>query len=131
MARAHRSATRDLLAVLCLGAALGGCGGGEDRPPPGIDDVDTITASVARIVFHCRSVEQGFLSTVDDDALRKDVDALLAIAETRDPDVRFRLPEQAIQREATLREQVGLAARMLEQDCSPDDARRLRDAVED
>jgi len=130
MATAHRSA-RHLIVGPLLTAVLAGCGGGEDRPPPGIDDVDAITASVAGIVFQCRSVEQGFLSTVDEEALRRDVGALLTIAETRDPDVRFRLPEPAIQRDTTLHEQVRLAARLLERDCSPDDARRLREAVGD
>ena len=70
-----------------------------------IDDVDTITASVANIVFDCRAVQSGVLSTVDEEALGRDVGALLAVAESRDPDV--------------------------EQDCSPEDARRLREAVGD
>ena len=127
---AHR--LRSLLACACTVALLAaGCGGDDEKPPPGIDDVDTITASVASIVFQCRSVQEGFLSTVDEEKLRRDVDALLAVAEARDPDVEFRLPEGAVERAATLRQQVELAARLLEQDCSPEDARRLRDAVGD
>ena len=86
---------------------------------------------MANIVFHCRSVQSGFLSTVDEKALRRDVDALLAVAESRDPDVEFRLPEGAVEREATMRQEVALAARVLDQECSPDDARQLREAVGD
>ncbi|MET0769529.1 MAG: hypothetical protein ABW081_06440, partial [Solirubrobacteraceae bacterium] len=123
---------RSLVAGACaLALLVAGCGGEDEKPPPGIDDVDTITASVANIVFHCRSVQSGYLSTVDEAALGRDVEALLAVAESRDPDVEFRLPEGAVERAATLRQEVALAARLLEQDCSPEDARRLRDAVGD
>ena len=96
-----------------------------------MNDVDVITASVAGIVFQCRSVEQGYLASVDEQVLRRDVDALLRVAGERDPDVAFRVPESAIERETTMRDQVELAARVLAEDCSPEDAERLRDAVGD
>jgi hypothetical protein len=63
--------------------------------------------------------------------LRRDVDALRGVAEGVDPDAAFRLPESTLERKTTLRDQVDLAARMLEEDCSPEDAEQLRDAVGD
>ena len=112
-----------------IASLISGCGG--DKPPPGVNDVGGITASVADIVFNCRSVEQGFLASVDEKALRQDVEALEKAAEEFDPDVTFRLPEAAIERKTTLRDQVELAVRLLEEDCSPRDAERFRDAVGD
>jgi hypothetical protein len=114
----------------CLVAILGAACGEEKRPPD-VDDADTITASVGRIVFHCRSAQQGFLAGVDKQVLGRDVDALRDAAEEIDPDVSFRLPEGAIRRQTTLRDQVELAARVLDEDCSPADAERLREAVGD
>ena len=121
------------LAALCGVIALlgAGCQEDEDKRPPGQEDVDTISSSVAGIVFNCRSVEQGFLASADEEALRRDVDALAGAAEDVDPDASFRLPESTLERRTTLRDQVELAARTLEADCSPDDAERLRDAVGD
>jgi hypothetical protein len=123
--RALLTAVAGLSAVVALGA---GCGE-EDKPPPDVEDVDRITASVSKIAFHCRSVEQGFLASVDEEALRRDVDPLLDAAEDLDPGVTFRLPEPAIKPETTLRDQVELAARLLGEGCSPEDAERLRDAL--
>ena len=70
--------------------ALFGAACGEEKRPPDVDDADRITASVGRIVFHCRSVEQGFLASVDEEVLRRDVGALSEAAEDIDPDVSFR-----------------------------------------
>jgi hypothetical protein len=116
-----------LVAGLC--ALSAGCG--EDRTPPDTEDVDRITASVSKIAFHCRSVERGFLAGVDEAALRREVDPLVDAVNELDPDVRFRLPEPAIKPETTLRDQVELAARLLGEECSPEDAERLRDALPD
>jgi hypothetical protein len=118
--------------VLCGVVALLGAGcQEEDKRPPGVEDVDKISASVASIVFHCRSVDQGFLASADEEVLGRDVNALEEVAEEVDPDASFRLPESTLERKTTLRDQVELAARVLEEDCSPDDAERLRDAVGD
>jgi hypothetical protein len=118
--------------VLCGVVALFGAGcQEEDKRPPGVEDVDKISASVASIVFHCRSVDQGFLASADEEVLGRDVNALEEVAEEVDPDASFRLPESTLERKTTLRDQVELAARVLEEDCSPDDAERLRDAVGD
>jgi hypothetical protein len=122
---------RPASAALCCILVVLGAGCGEDRRPPDVDDVDTVMASVGNIVFHCRSVQHGFLASVEQEALRRDVDALRHVAEELDPDVTFTLPESAIKRKTTLRDQVDLAARLLEEDCSPGDAERLRDAVGD
>jgi hypothetical protein len=119
------------LAGLCAIAALVAAACQEDKDPPGVQDVDTISTSVARIVFHCRSVEQGFLASVDEAALRPHVDALTGAAEEVDPNARFSLPESTLERRTTLRDQVELAARVLEADCSPEDAERLHDALGD
>jgi hypothetical protein len=96
-----------------------------------VEDVDTISTSVAGIVFHCRSVEQGFLAGVDEQALRRPVDELEETAEEVDADASFRLPESTLERKTTLRDQVDLAARTLEDGCSAEDAERLRDALGD
>jgi hypothetical protein len=106
-----------------------GCGGDEEKPPPGLDDVEVVTRSVASIVFHCRSVEQGYLASVDEQVLRRDVDALAGVAGKRDPDAAYRVPESSIERKTTMRDQVELAARLLADDCSPGDAEKLRDAL--
>jgi outer membrane murein-binding lipoprotein Lpp len=119
-----------VVAVLCAVVALAGCQEDEKRPPA-VEDVDTISASVARIVFHCRSVEQGFLAGVDERALRRPLDQLEEAAEEVDPDASFRLPESTLERETTLRDQVDLAARTLQDECSPEDAERLREALGD
>ena len=120
--------------MLCGVVALLGAGcqeGEEDKRPPGVEDVDRISRSVASIVFHCRSVQQGFLASADEEVLGRDVGALQGIAEEVDPDASFRLPESTLERQTTLRDQVDLAARTLEEECSPEDAERLRDAVGD
>jgi hypothetical protein len=120
------------LAVLCVAVLLGaGCQEDEDKRPPGVEDVDRISASVGSIVFHCRSVDQGFLASADEQVLGRDVKALAGLAEEVDPDASFRLPESTLERRTTLRDQVDLAARTLDEGCSPEDAQRLRDAVGD
>jgi hypothetical protein len=116
---------------VCGILAVLGAGCGDDRRPPDAGDADTITASVANIVFQCRSVEHGYLASLEEEALRRDVDALRGAAEELDPDATLRLPESAIRRKTTLRDQVDLAARVLGEGCSPEDAERLRDALGD
>ena len=59
------------------------------------------------------------------------MEALEALAEEVDPDASFRLPESTLERQTTLRDQVDPAARTLEDGCSPEDAERLRDALND
>lgn len=90
-----------------------------------------ITAATADIVFQCRSVQRGFLSTVDEAAIGRDVDALVEATEDFDLDEPFRRPPPAVEPETTLRAQVELAIARLEDDCSPEDAERLRDALGD
>jgi hypothetical protein len=131
--RGGAPALRTVLAVLCGGAALFGaaCQDEEEKRPPGQADVDRITASVASIVFQCRSVEQGFLASADEQVLTRDVKRLERAAEEVEPDARYRLPESTLERRTTLRDQVELAARTLDEGCSPEDAERLREAVGD
>jgi hypothetical protein len=94
--------------------------------------VDAIAAAASNIVFQCRSLERGFVSTVDREALDRDVETLVEATETFDPDAPFRRPAPAVEPETTLRDQVELAlARRDENGCSPEDAERLRDALGD
>jgi hypothetical protein len=119
--------------VLCGVVALlgAGCQDEEEKRPPAQADVDRIAASVASIAFHCRSVQQGFLASPDEKVLARDVARLTGAAEEVEPDASFLLPESVLERRTTLRDQVELAARLLEEDCSPEDAEQLRDAVGD
>ena len=134
---------RTVLAGLLANALLlfAGCSGG-DKPPPGADDVDTILAATSNIVFQCRAVERGFV-TIDEEALDRDVDALVEAVEEFDPDATFRRPqsletdeplddEGELDTETSLRAQSELAIERLgDESCSPQDAERLRDAIGD
>ena len=110
--------------------AWSGCGD-KEKPPPGPSDVDAITTAAARIVYQCRSVERGFLASVDAEAQRADVDTLVDAAREFDADAAFRLPAAAVEPESTLRDQAGLARRRLEEGCGPREAERLREAIGD
>lgn len=137
--------TRTALAggVIIALLAAPGCGG--DKPPPGADDVDTILVATSNIVFQCRAVERGFMS-IDEEALDRDVDALVEAAEEFDPEATFRRSQsfepdvpvgdeaelEVVDSETSLRDQSELAiARLDDESCSPQDAERLRDAIGD
>jgi hypothetical protein len=134
---------RTVLAGLLANALLmsAGCDGG-DKPPPGANDVDAILAATSNIVFQCRAIERGFMS-IDEEALDRDVDALVEAAEEFDPEATFRRPqsfepdvpvgdETELDSETSLRDQSELAiARLEDESCSPQDAERLRDAIGD
>jgi hypothetical protein len=121
---------RTLLVLLCAGALLvtAACGG-DDKAAPG-NEVDSILAASADIVFQCRAVESGLLSSPNTQVLQQDVDALLAAAAEFDLDASFQRPQPALESETTLREQVELAIARLEGDCSPEHAEQLRDAID-
>ena len=121
---------RTLLAVLCAGALLlaAACGG-DDKAAPG-NQVDSILAAAADIVFQCRAVESGLLSTPNTEVLQQDVDALLAAAAEFDLDAPFPRPQPALEAETTLREQIELAVARLQGMCSPEHAAELRDAID-
>jgi hypothetical protein len=121
---------RAFLAGLWVSAFLAAGCSGDSKPAPG-NQVDNITAATANIVFQCRSVERGFISTVDKEALSRDVDALVEATESFDLDATFRLPPPAVEPVTTLRDQIELAIERLEDGCSPEDGERLRDAVDD
>jgi hypothetical protein len=121
--------------------AAPGCTGDGDKPPPGANDVDVILAATSNIVFQCRAVERGFM-TIDEEALDRDVDALIEAAGEFDPEATFRRPqslepdvpagEEAELSQTSLRDQAQLAiARLEDESCSPQDAERLRDAIGD
>jgi hypothetical protein len=122
---------RTLLAVLCAGALLvtAACGG-DDKAAPG-NQVDSILAATADIVFQCRAVESGLLSSPNAEVLRQDVDALLAAAAEFDLDAPFQRPQPALEPETTLRDQIELAIARLDGTCSPEDAEELRAAIDD
>jgi hypothetical protein len=115
-------------AGLVVALVVAGCGG-EEKPPPGPQDVDAITAATARIVVACRSVERGFVTGVDAAGQRKDVDTLVEAAGDFDPDAAFRLPDAAVDPESTLRDQAELALARLEEGCAPEEGQRLREAL--
>jgi arginine/lysine/ornithine decarboxylase len=121
---------RTLLAVLCAGALLGAAAcGGDEKAAPG-NQVDSILASTADIVFQCRAVESGLLSSPNTEVLQQDVDALLAAAAEFDLDAPFQRPQPALESETTLREQIELAVARLEGMCSPEHADELRAAID-
>jgi hypothetical protein len=121
---------RTLLAGLCAGALLGAAAcGGDEKAAPG-NQVDAITAATAEIVYQCRAVESGFLSSPNTEALDRDVDVLLAAADEFDLDAPFDRPPPAVQPETTLREQIELAIARLEGECSPEHAEELRAALD-
>ena len=136
-----RTALAGGLVVALLAAP--GCTGDGEKPPPGASDVDTILAATSNIVFQCRAVERGF-ATLDEEALSRDVDALVEAAEEFDPEATFLRPQplepdeqldeedELVDPETSLRDQAELAiARLEDKSCSPGDAERLQDAVGD
>ena len=76
--------------VIIVLLAAPGCAGG-DKLPPGANDVDTILGATSSIV-QCRAVERGF-SSIDEEALDRDVDALVEAAEEFDTEATFRRPQ--------------------------------------
>ncbi len=122
---------RTLLAVLCAGALLGGAAacGGDEKAAPG-NQVNAITAAASDIVYQCRAVESGFLSSPNTEVLQRDVDALLAAAAEFDLDAPFQRPPPAVEPETTLREQIELAIARLEGTCSPELAEELQAAID-
>jgi hypothetical protein len=122
---------RPLLTGLCAAALLGAAAcGGEEKAAPG-NQVDAITAAASEIVYQCRAVESGFLSSPNTEALERDVNALLSAADEFDLDAPFQRPPPAVQPETTLREQIELAVARLEGSCSPELAEELRAAIDD
>jgi hypothetical protein len=122
---------RTLLAVLCACVLLGGAAacGGEEKAAPG-NQVDAIVAAASDIVYQCRAVESGFLSSPNTEVLERDVNALLAAADEFDLDAPFERPPPAIEAETTLREQIELAIARLEGMCSPEHAEELQAAID-
>jgi hypothetical protein len=117
------------LRVCSLGGVTTACGG-DDKAAPG-NQVDGILAATADIVFQCRSVESGLLSSPNTEVLQQDVDALLAAAAEFDLDAPFQRPQPALEPETTLREQIELAIARLEGMCSPEHAEELQAAIDD
>jgi hypothetical protein len=121
---------RTLLAVLCAGALLGGAAcGGEEKAAPG-NQVDSILAATAEIVYQCRAVQTGLLSSPATEVIERDVNVLLAAADEFDLDAPFQRPQPALEPETTLREQIELAISMLEGMCSPQHAEELGGAID-
>jgi hypothetical protein len=121
---------RTLLAVLSAGVLLGAAAcGGDEKAAPG-NQVDGILAATADIVYQCRAVETGLLSSPNIENLERDTAALLAAADEFDLDAPFQRPQPAIEPETTLREQLELAIARLEGTCSPEHAEELRAAIE-
>jgi len=74
-------------------------------------DASAIVAATSEIVYQCRAVESGFLSSPNTEALERDVDVLLAAADEFDLDAPFDRPQASVQPETTLRDQIEEAIR--------------------
>ena len=105
--------------------AVTGCGGAAKRAPTR-QDVATIAASLSDIVYQCQSVAAGFVASVDDAWIKKDVDALLQVSRRVRADARF----AAGALHSTLHKELGLARANLQGGgCAAAQARRLSGAV--
>jgi len=121
---------RPLLTGLWVAAVLGTAAcGGEEKAAPG-NQVDAIVAATSEIVYQCRAVESGFLSSPNTEALERDVDVLLAAADEFDLDAPFDRPQASVQPETTLRDQIELAVARLGGSCAPELAEELRAAID-
>jgi hypothetical protein len=116
-----------LAACLCLvGAACGGTS--KDAPTP--KDVDMIAAAVSDLVYQCGSYRAGHIAEPDTAALERDVEALLAAADRLDADAGFEVGEgTGIARSTTLRDELRLGARVLDDGCVPELGQRLNDSA--
>jgi hypothetical protein len=92
--------------------------------------VDGILAATADIVYQCRAVESGLLSSPNMENLERDVAALVAAAAEFDLDAPFQRPQPALEPETTLREQIDLSIARLESMCSPEHAEDLWAAID-
>ena len=106
-----------------------GCGGtAKDDPTP--EDIDAVAAAVADIVYQCRSYTAGHVAAPDAQALERDVDALLEAYGRLEPDTSFEVGADAgIPRKTSLRKELRFGARVLNDDCLPEQAERLSEAA--
>jgi hypothetical protein len=109
----------------CVIAA--GCGGGSSKREPNERDVAVIATSVADVVYQCQAAAAGFIAGPDRNALKRDVDRLVAVTADVEADSRFRFRGRP--QPTTLRAQAQQAVRSLRANCAPEQAKRLDDAL--
>jgi hypothetical protein len=117
-----------ILHTVCACICVVAVGCGEDpKVEPSQRDVEAIATSVGDVVYQCRSVASGFIESPDGSQLKRDVDILLDMHSRVDPDATFDLPGQGA---TSLRDQLRLVDRQLEDGCSREQAERLQEAVD-
>jgi hypothetical protein len=105
--------------------------GGSSKKEPSPEDADLVAAAVGDIVYQCGQYTAGQVSAPDASALEADVDALLDASERLEPDASFELGAQiGLPQTTSLREQVELGARVLDEGCVPEQAERLAGALD-
>lgn len=107
-----------------------GCGGtSKEDPTP--EDVDAVATAVADIVYQCGSYSAGHIAAPDAQALERDVETLLRAYDRVEPDTSFVVGADAgIPRTTSLREELRFGARILNEDCLPEQAERLTEAAD-
>jgi hypothetical protein len=107
-----------------------GCGGtAKEDPTP--EDIDVVAAAVSDIVYQCGSYTAGHVAAPDAQALERDVDTLLEAYDRLEPDTSFQVGADAgIPRRTSLRKELRFGARILNEDCLPEQAERLSEAAD-
>jgi hypothetical protein len=102
------------------------------RPVIGLVDVDLVAAAVGDLVYQCGAYTAGHVAEPDAAALERDVETLLAAYDRLDADAGFEIGAGTqIARSTTLREELRLGARILDDGCVPELGQRLGDAADE
>ena len=127
---ATRSAARFAVGITSLCILLIACGGTE-KATPTPDDVDEVAAALSDLVYQCGSYTAGRIAEPDTTALERDVETLLAAYDRLEPDTGFEVGEgTGITRSTTLRDELRLGSRILNDGCVPELGQRLSVATD-
>ncbi len=119
------------LAAATASLATAGCGG-TPKEEPTREDIDLVAAAVGDIVYQCGSYTAGHVAAPDAQALERDVDTLLEAYDRLEPDTSFEVGADAgIPRTTSLREELRFSARILDENCLPEQAERLTESASD
>lgn len=117
------------MAFATIGLLLAACGGAE-KEEPAPDDVDAVAAAMSDLVYQCGFYTAGHIAEPDRQALEQDVETLLEAYDRLEPDSEFEIGEgTAVSRSTTLREELRLGARVLDEGCLPELGNRLTEAA--
>ena len=105
--------------------------GGDSKAEPTQEDIDVVGTALADIVFQCRLFTTGQVASPDQQSLKQDVETLLEVYSSVEPDTTFELGSGNIQRKTTLRRELRLGARVLGERCAPEQSSRLKEAAAD